>query len=74
MKAQLRYESSDGGGEALPGKEKTAAKGDTLTAVFLLNINFQSISLSSLDTEVNRWADLDFYPIRFIENIFTYLF
>jgi hypothetical protein len=36
MKAELRYESSDGGGEALPGKEKTAAKGDTLTTVFQL--------------------------------------
>jgi len=45
----------------LPGKEKTAAKGDTLTAVFLLIVNFQSISLSSLDTEVNRWSC---YPVN----------
>jgi hypothetical protein len=59
MKAELRYESSDGGGEALPGKEKTAAKGDTLTAVFLLIVNFQSISPSYLDNEVNRWAGLN---------------
>jgi hypothetical protein len=42
----------------LPGKEKTAAKGDTLTVVFLLIASFQSISPSSLDTEVNRWAAL----------------
>jgi hypothetical protein len=43
-----------GGGEALPGKEKTAAKGNPPTAVFLLIVSFQSISPSSLDTEVNR--------------------
>jgi hypothetical protein len=53
-KKQPRCESGSGGSEALPGKEKTAAKGDTLTAVFMLIASFQSISPSSLDTEVNR--------------------
>jgi hypothetical protein len=48
MKAELRYESNDGGGEALPEKEKTAAKGDILATVFLLIVCFQSISPSSL--------------------------
>jgi hypothetical protein len=40
--------SAGRGGEALPGKEKTAAKGEILTAVFLLIIGFHSISPSSL--------------------------
>jgi hypothetical protein len=50
-KEGLRYESAGGDGKALPDKEKTAAKGDTLTAVFLLIVNFQSISPSSFDSD-----------------------
>jgi len=51
MKAESRYECGGGDGEAhrtrkgIARKRKTAAKGDALTAVFLLIVNFRSIPL-----------------------------
>jgi hypothetical protein len=45
-----------GGGEALPGKEKTAVKGDILTAVFLLIVIFNQFPLHPLTLRlIGRW-------------------
>lgn len=54
-----RFQHADGGqgeGEARSGKEKTAVKGDTLTAVFPLIVKFSTNFPSSLDAEVDRQA------------------